>query len=631
VLINESKSEPAFAQLLAELSRLRRFNGPAAEFWPAFVAASGGLIGACRGALVFRDGDQPGRFKKAADWSSDGRAERATPTFVGALPEVAENCLKDGTCVRALERGAMPATEHFVIATALPLEGQAGQCVIAFLVLNLTAHQARERVERLQLVADTPAAYQLQFGVVQAKSDVEKFAAVLDLMTVVNAEKRFLAAAMAFCNGIATRYDCDRVSLGWLERGYIRLRAMSRTERFDRNMAAVKLLEMAMEEAFDQDEELLYPRPEGSSVVTKDHEKFAREHSVNHLCSLPVRHEDKPIAVLTCERQKRPFSQAELQQLRLACDQAVHRLATLKRHDRWFGARGATAAREQLAKLLGPEHTWAKALSLLGAVALVVLFLPIFNYRVEGNFILRSDDVSYLTAPFDGYLSKVNVRPGDTIQSNAALLTLDTADLELDEIAALAEHTRYTRETEKARAAAESSRGLKESALAEMKIARALADQAKARLELIRYRLVRATVKAPFDGVLVEGDLRQRIGAPLKQGDPLLRLARIDTLYVEAEIEERDVQEILNKTSGEIAFVTQPKLTFPVNVTRIESAAVPKEGKNVFLVRCAPAGKPEPWWRPGMSGLCKLNVEKRTLFWIITHRTVDFLRMFLWW
>ena len=32
-----------------------------------------------------------------------------------------------------------------------------------------------------------------------------------------------------------------------------------------------------------------------------------------------------------------------------------------------------------------------------------------------------------------------------------------------------------------------------------------------------------------------------------------------------------------------------------------------------------------------MSGLCKLSVQKRTLFWILTHRTADFLRMKLWW
>ncbi len=55
------------------------------------------------------------------------------------------------------------------------------------------------------------------------------------------------------------------------------------------------------------------------------------------------------------------------------------------------------------------------------------------------------------------------------------------------------------------------------------------------------------------------------------------------------------------------------------------------DGGNVFLVRCAFEGAAPEWWRPGMSGLVKLNVEKRTLFWIVTHRTTDFLRMKLWW
>jgi hypothetical protein len=32
-----------------------------------------------------------------------------------------------------------------------------------------------------------------------------------------------------------------------------------------------------------------------------------------------------------------------------------------------------------------------------------------------------------------------------------------------------------------------------------------------------------------------------------------------------------------------------------------------------------------------MSVLCKVDVERRSLWWILTHRTVDFLRLKLWW
>jgi hypothetical protein len=56
-----------------------------------------------------------------------------------------------------------------------------------------------------------------------------------------------------------------------------------------------------------------------------------------------------------------------------------------------------------------------------------------------------------------------------------------------------------------------------------------------------------------------------------------------------------------------------------------------KDKKNVFLLRCAVVGKPEPWWRPGMTGVAKINVDRRTLLWILTHRTVDFLRLYFWW
>ena len=144
-----------------------------------------------------------------------------------------------------------------------------------------------------------------------------------------------------------------------------------------------------------------------------------------------------------------------------------------------------------------------------------------------------------------------------------------------------------------------------------------------------------------------------------------MKIARIEDLYVEAEINERDIHELLGKhpdsasplsdqspataqprasnmqpasppllTSsrhGEIAFVSQPKLKFPIRIVKLDPAAFPRPDGNVFLVRCEFEKPIEKWWRPGMSGLCKVNVEKRTLFWMLTHRTVDFLRMWLWW
>ena len=626
VLGNMSSNSPRTGQdlesALSEVTRLHQFAGPPNEFWPAFLAATGALIQANRGLLIARDPAQPDRLKKFGDWSDNGHAGRFMAAFNQILPALTEMCLKDGFLKKSLDDGSPGSPKQFALAISLPLQGSKENCVAAFLLSTTSEAEANESLVRLRLTADVPQVYQTHQAALQARSNAEKFAAVMDVMVSVNSERRFLATAMAFCNSLATRFQCDRVSLGWLDGSYVRLKSMSRTERFDKNMAAVKSLEMVMEEALDQNEEVVWPAPDGSSLITKDHETYAVEQSSGCICSTPLRLEDKPVAVLTCERRDTPFSQIELQQFRLACDQAITRLADLKKRDRWFGARWAATIKEQSAKLLGPERTWSKLFVIFGCLALILVSLPIFTYKVEGSFILRSDEVSFLTAPFDGFLKSVEVRPGDTVDQGTVLLKLNTDDLILQEAAAIADQARYQREAEKARAV---------KTLPDMQIALALADQAQARLELIRYRLQQASIIAPFGGVIVEGDLRQRIGAPLKQGDGLFKIARTDTLYVEAEVNERDVPEILHKSEGVIAFVTQPKLKFPVNITRIEPAAFPKEQENVFLIRCALTDEVEPWWRPGMSGVSKFQVEKRSLFWIFTHRTVDFLRMFFWW
>jgi multidrug resistance efflux pump len=164
-----------------------------------------------------------------------------------------------------------------------------------------------------------------------------------------------------------------------------------------------------------------------------------------------------------------------------------------------------------------------------------------------------------------------------------------------------------------------------------MRIAQALSDQAKAHLDMTRLRLQQSSIRAPFDGVIVEGDLRERIGAPIKQGDALFKTTRLEGMYVEGEINQRDVQNVKVKAPGQIAFVTQPKLKYPTVIERVYPAAVTKEAENVFVVRATTEGSPADWWRPGMSGLIKVEAGKRTIFWILTHRTVDFLRLSLWW
>lgn len=605
------------AAAAAELAALPQFAGEPAQFWNAFLTAAARLVAADLALILRGQPNGTPRWARVVQWAArPGPSSDQTP-FTSQLERIAGAALAAGRFQEQTDEGA----GIFTLAVRLRLTRPEDELVLALQVRDYTPEAVQEALLRLSLAAGTPLAYQLNLAARQARLDVEKFATVLDLNVPVNQANQFLAAGLALANTIATRLRCDRVSVGWIEGGYVRLRAISRTEHFDRQMAAAQALEVMMEECADQDEEILWPSAPGATTVTRDHAKFAEEQKVAHLLSLPIRLNGQVLGVLSCERNEAAFQPIEIQQLRLGADQVARRLHELAHSDRWFGPRWRDHLREKLSRWLGPENTWRKAGAIGGAVVLALLFLIWPHYRVEGNFILRSGAAEYLTAPFDGYIEQVFVRPGDTVTNGQVLLNLNRAELLLQQSAALADYARYQREAEKERAA---------NHLAEMRIYEAEAEQAEAQLELARYRLDHASIRASVDGVLVEGDLRERLGAPVRQGDALFKVARLDLLYAEADISETDVQHILGSTKGEMAFVSQPRLKFPVTIQTVEPAAVTKKEGNVFLVRLQPQN-PAGWWRPGMTGLCKIEAERQCLFWIITHRTVDFLRMKLWW
>lgn len=607
-----------FQAAVDELASLRQFPGAPREFWPRFLAAAAKLAAADIVVLIAGQPGKTPRWTKLGEWSRDPKPSRVRTLFTGQLEGTAERCLREARFVEMTDATA----GSFTVAVRLSMVRAEDEVILAGQLVDFTEAAANESLARWNLIADVALSYQKNLAGQQAAQDVQKLASVLDLLVPVNEATEFFAGALAFCNGIATKFECDRASLGWLEHGYVRASAISRTEKFDRKMAAAQALEAAMEECLDQDEEILWPAPKDATTVARAHEKFCEEQKVTNVCSLPLRLGGEGIAVLTCERESAPFTEVELQQLRLCADQVVRRLDDLKKSSRWFGAKWADAMRDWCKGWVGPEHTWRKVGAICGVVILAVLFLVRVPYRVEGTFMLRSDEASYLAAPFDGYIEQVLVRTGDRVNKGAALLNFNRSELLLEESAALADLARYQREAQKAEA---------DRKLAEKRIAESLAQQAQARLDLVRYRLENASLKSPFDGVVVEGDWRERIAMPVKQGDALYKVARIDTLYAEAEVSERDVKEILGHSKGEVAFVTQPKIKYPVTVEVVQPAAVTKKEGNFFMVRLKPDRGAETWWRPGMTGLCKISTEKRSLFWILTHRTVDFLRMKLWW
>ena len=610
-----AETNDTWLKCLESLQQIRAENLEPAQFWPLYLEALRVVCSAEVGTVAVRGLTEEAPWQTIVFSPSSLRSSPFTQALIRKLDSAAEACGEEEIALLEGE-GAQWVAVRLKVGVGNQL------CLALFCFGKDQEAQARSSVEILSLLNDLPANYQLSRSTVVEMARSQQFAGVLDLMSLVNAQEKQLSAAMTFCNELASRHQCERVSLGWYRNGYVKLRAISHVDDFDRKMEAVQALELAMEEALDQDAEISVPPSDDTPLICRDHESYTRLQQADYVCSLPLRIGGEPVAVCTLERNAEPFTESDLGLLRLCCDQAAPRLAELDRRDRWIGARFASYLREKAAALVGYQHTWAKALSILGFVGLAFLcFVPV-TYRLSSPVILKAENVTFLTAPFDGYIEQVGVRVGDEVAEGDTLLAMDRSDLLLEEAELEAERNRNQREYEKARA---------DQALADMRIAGARLEQVNARLDLVRHRLGQAVIRVPYAGILVEGDQMERVGSPVAQGDILFRVGRTDRIYAELEVPESEISYVVETLDGEIALVSRPQDVYRIKVHRIEPSAVAREEGNVFLVRCALVDDHPAWWKPGMTGVTKLNAGKRTLLWILTHRTVDFIQLRLWW
>lgn len=628
--------DPA-VQAAQSLSALASLEGSAELFWPLYLQAVGQALGARRVFLLSSAVGRP--WQARGQWPEQGADQPQDASWTLQLLAQAQ-----GSQVHA-ERDAQGAWSLVMQPTGLSSNDAQ---VLALVALELQDKQWDGNGLRAwaRLAAGIPVQF-MQHSLMRAKwldaqsrssaepvsSDAqpapvspspkaERLHDILRLAIELGHLPEFMQVAMALCNALAERYGCDRVSLGWVQGHYVHLRAVSHVENFDAKSAASRALEAAMEEAMEQDAALVYPLALANSPwVLHFHRAYAEMVGVTHMSSVPLTHADAVCAVLSLERQSGALTESELWELQMLGELLGGPLVQRHGQQLWWGTRAWQAVQAQARDFWGPRHT-AWKLAGAGSAALVVLLtvLP-WPYRVDATLAVRSQDLLFMPAPFDGYLRTVHVKIGDQVNEGDVLVELDTRDLQLEASMAEADQVRYASETEKALAARQ---------LADMQIAFARQQQAEAHLELIRYQLQHAQVRAPYAGVVIEGELKKNLGAPVRKGDLLLKLAQTRETYLELEIDQAYVHEVSVGMRGEFALVGRPEERYEITVSRIDPAAVNRDGKTFYLARAELLGQQRPDWRPGMGGNAKLQAGYRSLIWVLTHRTVRFLREFFW-
>jgi RND family efflux transporter MFP subunit len=499
----------------------------------------------------------------------------------------------------------------------------------------------KEALVRALLVKDLrPSAPQVQaVSTVPGQPAPSALLDMLGLATEVLQAPRFGAAALTLVNGAVRTLGLRQAVLCWRVAGRAQVLAISHIDKFEKTSRLVSALETAASEVLSTDQVISLGQHQGAASAGEGdgaqgfqapagppgHQALLDSlEGMHHVTSLPMRDgSGQAQAVLITVSDNQPLPQDSVNQALLMLEMVCPRLAD----SRWRDAnvfqrlRQSTLARLEL--YVGPGRPWLKFGTLLASVLLLVMLFVQVPYRVEASAQLITDSTRLITSQNDGRLLDVLVDVGDTVKKGQPLTRLDTTDLQQQQAEVQSEIQRYASEEDKARAVG---------ALAEMQVAQARRVQSEARLKRVAYFLQQSRTEAPFDGVVVEGERRNLLGSSVKRGDKLFRIAQVRDLYVVLQVPEHAIRDLRSDAQAELLLLSQPDQPIRLKVSSfVPMAQVKGEEGNQFVLKAQILDPVAPWWRPGMTGLAKIDAGTRNISWVLFHRTIDKLRLWLWW
>jgi multidrug resistance efflux pump len=564
--------------------------------------------GCVAGVLVLGEPDL-GPFIPVASWPVSN-----TIAVSPGLTDVADRCLQERRPV-LVQNGAV-----FCLAQPVVLNNH----VLGLVALEChsVTHNPASLFAALRWGLAGIEAMLLSESIAQTHSTRERMMSLLNLLGTALNEPDFNSAAQAVATEMALQLECDRVSIGFRRKGYSQVVALSHSAQFGERMNLMQAIAQAMDESLDQHLLINMPQSGKELCIVRDHAALARQYGSDAILTIPFLADGQVEGAFVLERSgAHPFD-AETIELCQGAVAMVSRVLHLR-----FGAqqsvweRAVGGVRKQLAALRARGNYVTKLTLATVAVLLLLLIVVPGEHKVSASATVEGAIVRQLIAPFDGYVDSSKHRAGDVVQANDELARLDIRDLHLEYLRWASQADQYDKQYEQHRA---------EHDRAQSEIAQSQTEQAHAQMDLLADQIQRASIAAPFDGIVVSGDLSQMLGSSVKRGQVLFEISPLHDYRVILEVEESDIDGIKIGQTGQLVLAALPGQTLNLHITRITPLVVAKEGRSFYRVEASLYNAGNAEVRPGMEGVGKIYLGHRALLWIATHKMIDWLRLFAW-
>ncbi len=269
----------------------------------------------------------------------------------------------------------------------------------------------------------------------------------------------------------------------------------------------------------------------------------------------------------------------------------------------------------------GLLHSSRSRLIVVGvALLLGVMMFTNGTYRVTAPANLEGKIQRAIVAPFDGYIATAHARAGETVTAGQVIAALDTEELLLQQQRHAAEKNEYTRQYRKALATRDQTQA---------HIFKSQVSQTEAQLSLVEKKIERAALVSTLDGVIISGDLSRSLGAPVATGDVLFEVAPLDEYRLIILVDEKQVADVDAGLTGGLTLKALPGTELAFVVHRV-SPVFQEEADGIAYRVEARLVEHHAALRPGMEGVAKIDVDRRSLLWIYLHELFDLMRLWAW-
>jgi RND family efflux transporter MFP subunit len=441
----------------------------------------------------------------------------------------------------------------------------------------------------------------------EAEKKVEELDALLTVSREITATLDLDKVMQKIVNATAAIATYDQCAIAILDRGKLKLGAVSGVVKLDRGDPKMKATEELLEWVFFGGTNLSVTQdPQGNVRADRPEteEKFRaffKQMGFRFFHGLLLSDEEGKLGVLAFQSRKPvAFDQSTLDLLAILVNQATVAVRNAQLYKQVPLPGFLRPFAERRTQLLNIPKKRRITYAIVAAAILVLLFAIPWRVRVEGPARVVPARRASVTAGVDGIVRSVMRREGDVVEPGEVIATLRPAIYEASLADARAAYQVAESEVARFREVGDS---------ASMFEAAAKRDELKARIAMEEERFAGTTLRAPVGGTIVTPRIEQRVGQFLTKGTELCVIADTGSIFAEVAVPENEASLIAVGEPVALKLNPYPTRTFRGVLTRVGSH-VRDDGKDRFIVCEARAANPGGIMKTGMLGKAKVATRK---------------------